>query len=102
VTGVTSNPTIFAAAIRESPAYDEDIRRLMGQGADADEIYVALVTEDIRGACDIFRNQWERSDHRDGWASIEVSPRIAYDVEATVALLCRGHRSVQEHPGQTG
>jgi transaldolase len=37
------------------------------------------------GACDLFRKEWERSDHRDGWASIEVSPRIAYDVEATVA-----------------
>ena len=85
VTGVTSNPTIFAKAISGSTDYDEQLRGLAERGADTDEAYVALVTEDIQGACDTFREHWQRSQTRDGWASVEVSPAIAYDTDATVA-----------------
>jgi transaldolase len=84
ITGVTSNPTIFANAITGSDVYDDQLEQLAQAGAEADEAYVALVTEDIRGACDVFRDEWHRTERRDGWASIEVSPRIAYDTEATI------------------
>ena len=85
VTGVTSNPTIFAAAILGSDDYDEQLAGEARRGASTSEIYSALVTRDIQGACDVLRPVWERSGRRDGLVSVEVSPELAHDTEGTVA-----------------
>lgn len=84
VTGVTSNPTIFAKAIAGSSAYDDQLRELVFSGASTEEMYTALVTDDVRGACDLFAGTWEQSRRRRGFASVEVSPAVAYDAAATV------------------
>jgi transaldolase len=85
ITGVTSNPSIFAAAIMGSTDYDESIKELAARGASTVEIYTALVTTDIKAACDATRQVYNRSDGVDGYVSVEVSPDIAHDTEATVA-----------------
>ena len=85
VTGVTSNPTIFAKAISASTDYDGPLRELVASGASAQEIYAALVTDDVRGACDVFKETFVTTNRARGFASVEVSPEVAYDVEATIA-----------------
>jgi transaldolase len=84
VTGVTSNPTIFANAIVGSSDYDEALRELVGRDADATEIYTALVTRDIRDACDALKPVWQKAGGADGFVSVEVSPLLANDTEATL------------------
>jgi transaldolase len=83
VRGMTSNPTIFEQAIDGSEAYDAQIRRL-GPAADAHTLYDALTGEDIRRACDLFRPVYERTGGEDGLVSVEVSPLVATDTDATV------------------
>ena len=80
VTGVTSNPTIFAAALA-SGAYDSD-----SGGSDADplELFYDLALADVRAAADVLRPVWERSEGRDGFASFELDPAIADDATASV------------------
>jgi transaldolase len=85
VRGVTSNPTIFEQAIGQSDVYDEAIRGLAAQGLTAEAIAETLAVEDIQAACDLFRPIHEMSGGNDGFVSIEVSPRLARDAEATVA-----------------
>jgi transaldolase len=85
VTGVTSNPTIFAAAVTGSTTYDPQIRELARRGASTPEIYSAVVTQDIQDACDVLRPVWERTDGCDGFVSVEVSPDLAHDTEGTVS-----------------
>ncbi len=85
VTGVTSNPTIFAKAITGSADYDEPLAELAARGATVEEIYNQLVTADIRDACDVLRPVFDATDGRDGFVSVEVSPELAADTEATVA-----------------
>ena len=84
VTGVTSNPTIFANAIVGSSDYDEALRELVGRDADTTEIYTALVTRDIRDACDALGPVWQEAGGADGFVSVEVSPDLANDTEATI------------------
>lgn len=81
--GATSNPTIFEKAIGHSADYDEDTRALVSEGADVDHIYEALVVEDIRGALDLFRPVYDRTDGLDGYVSLEVSPLLAHEREKT-------------------
>jgi transaldolase len=83
--GVTSNPSIFEKAIAGSRDYDEAIRALIKQGKSADEIYQVLTVEDIRQAAELFRPDYERLNGADGFVSLEVSPRLAYDTVATIA-----------------
>jgi len=83
VRGMTSNPTIFEQAIDGSEAYDAQIRQL-GPAADAHTLYDALTGEDIRRACDLFRPVYDRTGGDDGLVSVEVSPLLATDTEATV------------------
>jgi transaldolase len=85
VAGVTSNPAIFGKAISDAHDYDTAIAQLVRRGLDARAMYEALVIEDIQNAADLLRNVYEASDRRDGYVSLEVSPHLAYDTEATIA-----------------
>jgi len=85
ISGVTSNPTIFEKAITGSTDYDAALAALVAEGKTAAEIYETLVVDDIRGACDVLRPQWEASNGVDGRVSIEVDPRLAKNTAATIA-----------------
>ena len=85
VRGVTSNPAIFEKAIASSDDYDEDIRRLAGENKSVNDIYEALAIEDIRQAADLLSPLYDRTDGRDGYVSLEVSPALAQDTAGTVA-----------------
>jgi transaldolase len=85
VTGLTSNPTIFDHAIKNSTAYDKAIRQKLGQGKSGERLFFELALEDITQAADLFRPVWEKTDGVDGWASLEVSPLLVHDTAGTVA-----------------
>jgi transaldolase len=86
VTGITSNPTILAAAIADGDAYDEQLRELLDEVSDSDEVFLRLVQRDVQRACDLLRPVFDRAGpDRDGWVSLEVDPRLADDTEATIA-----------------
>lgn len=85
VVGVTTNPTIFAAALAQGEAYDEQVRRLAARGASLDASVRELTTDDVRNACDLFRDVWSGSGGVDGRVSIEVDPRLAHETDKTVA-----------------
>ena len=86
VTGVTSNPSIFEKAIAGSTDYQDAIVELSGRkGADAKTIFESLAVSDIQQAADILRSVYDATDRRDGYVSMEVSPRLAHDTEATLA-----------------
>ncbi len=83
VVGVTTNPSIFAAALSEGERYDDQVRELAGQGKDVDEVVFALTTTDVRNACDVIREVYDATNGVDGRVSIEVDPRMAHDTDAT-------------------
>ena len=85
VRGVTSNPTIFEKAIAGSADYDDDLKRLVGEGASVGEIYESLALDDIRAAADLLGPLYESTRGEDGYVSLEVSPTLARDTEGTVA-----------------
>ncbi len=82
LTGVTVNPAIFRAAIHASDAYDKQIHELVGQPSNS--IYEALVVTDVRDACDVLRPVYDRSDGRDGFVSLEVSPHLARNTSPSI------------------
>jgi transaldolase len=82
--GMTSNPTIFEKAIAGSAAYDADIRRLSDQGRSASEIFETLAVADVRSACDEFAGLHQVTGGVDGQVSLEVSPALAQDTQATI------------------
>jgi transaldolase / glucose-6-phosphate isomerase len=82
--GVTSNPTIFEKAITGSTDYDEQMRALVSAGKSVAEIYEDLVTEDIGRAADILKPVYDKTDGLDGYISLEVNPRLAYDTAQTI------------------
>ena len=83
--GNTSNPSIFEKAILgSSDDYDEDLKRLGGQGLSPQEIYEHIAIKDVQMACDVHRPTWEATHHQDGFVSLEVSADIAYDTEASI------------------
>jgi transaldolase len=84
VTGLTSNPTIFDNAIGGGSAYDDSIRALHEQGRSGEDLFFELALEDLREAADLFVAVHERTDGVDGWVSLEVSPLLADDTEATI------------------
>src|SRR5262245_40994784 len=92
VVGVTSNPTIFQKALAEGDLYDEQLAQL--NGLDSTEAFFALAMSDIRDACDLLRPVWDASGCKDGWVSLEVDPRLAYDREATFDQAMRFHEEV--------
>ena len=83
--GMTSNPTIFQKAIAETELYDQDIRRLAGEGKDTPRIFEGLAITDVRHAADVFRPVHEESRGNDGFVSIEVRPHLARDTEGSIA-----------------
>lgn len=85
ITGVTSNPSIFAKAIVGSDDYDADVAEMKGRAASTTEIISTLMGDDIQRGCDALRDVYERTDGRDGFVSVEVTPTLAHDTEATVA-----------------
>jgi transaldolase len=94
VVGVTSNPTIFQLAIAESADYDEALSRRVRQGLEGPALFEALAVEDIQLACDRLHGVWEHTGGRDGRVSLEVSPRLAHETEATIEEARRLHRAV--------
>ncbi|HEV3046553.1 MAG TPA: transaldolase [Solirubrobacteraceae bacterium] len=94
VVGATSNPTIFQKAMSEGSAYDEQLHELAAKGADLDASFWALAQRDIEDACDLFAPVWERSGGRDGYVSLEVDPRLAYETLRTYREAMRLHDEV--------
>ncbi|MGZ4630201.1 MAG: transaldolase [Oryzihumus sp.] len=84
VVGVTTNPTIFAAALSQGDAYNEQVKSLADDGRNVDEAVFALTTEDVRHACDIMRPVYDATGGQDGRVSIEVDPRLAHETARTV------------------
>ena len=84
VVGVTTNPTIFAAAIADGERYDEQVAQLVAKGEPVDRVVFELTTEDVRNACDIMRPTYDATPS-DGRVSIEVEPDLANDTEGTIA-----------------
>ena len=96
VVGVTSNPTIFEKAIDGSTDYDEVIKQLIAQSrtTGAQHIIEALMIQDIQMAADVFRPIYDRTNHADGYVSIEVSPTLANDTQKTIAEARRLFKAV--------
>jgi transaldolase len=92
--GMTSNPTIFQNAITKGNMYDDQIKELVAQNKDADEIFDALAIKDIQDACDVFRPVYETTSGADGFVSIEVKPELAHDTDASTQEARRLWREV--------
>jgi transaldolase len=85
VTGLTSNPTIFDHAIKNSSSYDAAIRTKVREGRSGEDLFFELALEDLTRAADLLRPIWDRTRGVDGWVSLEVSPMLAHDTASTLA-----------------
>jgi transaldolase len=85
VVGVTTNPSIFQAALAQGHAYDAQVAELAKRGTDVEATIRAVTTDDVRAACDLLTPQWKASDGVDGRVSIEVDPRLAHNADKTIA-----------------
>jgi transaldolase len=85
VTGLTSNPTIFDHAIKNSATYDSEIIKKLQNGKSGEPLFFDLALEDLTRAADLFRSIHEKTNGVDGWVSLEVSPILAYDTASTIA-----------------
>jgi transaldolase len=94
VEGVTTNPTIFASALANGERYDDQVRELAKAGKDVDEAIFEITTTDVRDACDVLAETFEATGGVDGRVSIEVSPGIAHDGEATIEAAKRLWKTV--------
>jgi transaldolase len=95
VVGATSNPTIFEKAMTSgASAYDEQLNELAEQGLGVTETFWALAEQDIREACDVFRPVWDGGNGRDGYVSLEVDPRLAFETLETYREAMRLHEEV--------
>ena len=96
ITGLTSNPTIFDHAIKNSVTYDSAIASKLTKGASVEALFFELALEDLTRAADLFRPIYEKTNGVDGWVSLEVSPLLAYDTASTLAaakqLFARANR----------
>ena len=95
VTGLTSNPTIFDHAIKNSKDYDDAIKRKLAQGESGEKLFFELALEDITAAADLLRPVYDQTCGMDGWVSLEVSPLLAHDTESTVAAAKNLHAQAQ-------
>src|SRR5437588_10829307 len=95
VTGLTSNPTIFDHAIKNSSDYDSAIKSKLAQGKSGEKLFFELALEDIREAADLFWPVHDRTCGVDGWVSLEVSPLLAHDTKSTIAEAKDLHRLAQ-------
>ncbi|MDT5250952.1 MAG: transaldolase [Mycobacterium sp.] len=84
VVGVTTNPSIFQAALSKGTAYDAQVKELADRGADVDATIRTVTTDDVRNACDVLAKVYEASGGVDGRVSIEVDPRLAHDTDKTI------------------
>jgi transaldolase len=91
VTGLTSNPTIFEHAIKNSHDYDEAIRRKGKDGEPRESLFFELALEDLRQAADLFRPIHDQTGGVDGWVSLEVSPLLANDTAGTITAVKELH-----------
>ena len=91
VTGLTSNPTIFNHAIKNSNFYDEAIAQKVREGKSGETLFFELAIEDLTRAADLFEPVHQRTNGVDGWVSLEVSPTLAYDAESTLDAAKRLH-----------
>src|ERR1700676_1854918 len=85
VTGLTSNPTIFDNAIKNSRDYDTDIRDKTAAHKEGEALFFELALDDLTRAADLFRPIYDRTNGVDGWVSLEVSPKLAFNTPSTVA-----------------
>ena len=85
VTGLTSNPTIFDHAIKNSHDYDDAISQKLKEGKSGEALFFELAIEDLTRAADLFLPIHEATNGVDGWVSLEVSPKLAYDTKSTIA-----------------
>src|SRR6187549_1805564 len=85
ITGLTSNPTIFDHAIKNSSSYDRAIRDYASKGKSGEDLFFELALDDLKRAADLFRPIHDRTNGVDGWVSLEVSPLLAYDTAGTIA-----------------
>src|SRR5215475_13677918 len=85
VTGLTSNPTIFDHAIKNSGDYDDAIKSKLAEGKSGEKLFFELALEDLTQAADLFRPVYDRTCGVDGWVSLEVSPLLAHDTKSTIA-----------------
>jgi transaldolase len=85
VTGLTSNPTIFDHAIKNSAAYDDVIRQGLARGKSGEDLFFDLALDDLTRAADLFRPIFDQTNGVDGWVSLEVSPLLAHDTASTIA-----------------
>jgi transaldolase len=95
VTGLTSNPTIFDHAIKNSSDYDDAIGSKLAQGKSGEKLFFELALEDLAQAADLFRPVHERTCGVDGWVSLEVSPLLAHDSKSTIAAAKELHAQAQ-------
>jgi transaldolase len=86
VTGLTSNPTIFDHAIKNSGDYDDAIKGKLAEGKSGEKLFFELALEDLTEAADLFRPIHDRTCGVDGWVSLEVSPLLAHDTKSTIAV----------------
>ncbi len=91
ITGLTSNPTIFDQAIGGTRAYDDGIRNKARAGNSGETLFVELALEDLQRAADLFRPLFDASDRLDGWVSMEISPLLARDTQASIAAALQIH-----------
>ncbi len=96
VTGLTSNPTIFDHAMRNSSAYDSGLREKLRQGKSGEDLFFEIALEDITRAAALFRPVHDRTNGVDGWVSLEVSPLLAHDTARSLAVA----RSLHARAGQ--
>lgn len=92
VTGLTSNPTIFDAAIGGGHSYDAGIREKARDGASGEGLFIELALDDLRRAADMFHPAFEASHHLDGWVSMEVSPLLAADTQGSIRAATQIHQ----------
>jgi transaldolase len=92
VTGLTSNPTIFDHAFKNSASYDASIRECQNKGKSGESLFFNLAIEDLVRAADMFRPIYDRTNGVDGWVSLEVSPLLAYDTAKTLAAAKELHK----------
>ena len=94
ISGVTTNPSIFQAALSHGPSYQQQLDDLAARGATVDDTVREATTDDVRGACDLFTGIYQATGHVDGRVSIEVDPRLANDTQATIDQARELHKIV--------
>ena len=94
LTGVTSNPSIFEKGMGHSDRYDDDFRDATANTDDAEEVFFQLGYKDVRGAADLLRGVFERTEGQDGYVSFELQPSLSYDTEGSIAWALKHHKRI--------